>query len=1166
MVRSFASALVLGCALAAGLSPAAAVELWDDRVELHGFYETRLSFGMEDFDPSKDVDMYGWLHVLDLEAEFELAPDGWGPFDMVSAFARVEVKYDCVWNHACGLFESVNAFGNHPRKLPHRVQNARRQGIAASQLTFDDRPYWFGDRQRLASGLNYDTKPGQRRAQPIVYSYLTVGLFSASPGPDGVFGEMRDIRDDDPFSGLPGDDDAGLYLFERTHRCKAGTWRRKDSSRRGYQTRELPWSIDGCEIEPLGWKRDVADPFRDFATFGAAGDVNPVLLAIGDADGIPDATALPFRPGSENPAGRERNGKKWESQGVYLPNYRVRQEIRRGSFDAYDQDFSLNELQWNRGASQQGTKELRELYFDLELFESRLWLRAGKQTIVWGKTELFRNQDQWNPVDIAIGPLASLEEARIALWALRGVWSFYEVGPLHDVRAELVTLVDKFEPTDLGRCGEPYVPRAACDKTYGLWAHGEQGAGVAGEIRPEDPWDSSRGIEVGGRIEFRWERFSFALSDYWGYNDNAYQSILFEYSRNVDPLSGRPRHTDTTGACTGGDPLLEPACLAPGHPLGDVVEIHSINQSLFHWVCAGTVGVAPSVDPAACAFTLFNSPNNGGIGPFATVFSSIVAGQASGATRLNLVMGEPPLGNDPLISDALLAAFGPAGTNTLFYGMAPLISPAVPLVYDGVGDHPVVPAGAAATQFSSFTSEAQAALWGCGAFYQTNCDVQGFDLANAEANVLLQSFPWFEGTYFDASWDTADPNLPQPGTVDALLQGYGADVPPGKVGKKNGRIRPGDVTTGSVGARYENEGNGVDDDGDGRKRDLTILPGARLDATVVGPIVAALEAGGATVSPYVLRSLAQYDPAVDGSTGGRTHPFTGQLWSSEMAIASWNFLMLAAGLGAQDGAVARDVLDRSQPLAIGRCSLRQPQFCSFVSGLAAQSRNTSSSVRAGGNGMFGRRNFVWQSIGDIALRYQKRNILGFSMDFAEDTTKSSWGVEFTWVDDSLTADNSDYDGISTVDEYNLTLSVDRPTFINFLNANRTFLLNTQLFTSYLGNYRDGMIRDGPWTFLWLLSVSTGYFQDRFLVSAVTVWDVRSRSGAFLPNVQYRLTENFSITVGANVFTGRFSSRDMGINQFAAFDEDNLTDKIYVENGISPVRDLDGFFARIRYTF
>ena len=1170
MDRRCAWAFLVGSSLAGSVAPAAAIELFDERLELHGFYETRMSFGMEDFDPSKSVDMYGWLHVLDLEAEAELAPNGWGPFDMVSAFARVEVKYDCVWSHACGVFPSVDAFGNHPGNLPHRVQNARRQGIAASQVTLDDRAYWFGDRQRLTPGLYFDTESGQRRARPLTYAYTTVGLFSASPGPDGVLGEMSDIRDGDPLSGLPGDDDAGLYLFENTNRCKAGTWRRRDSSRRGYQTRELLWSIDGCDIEPLGWKHAVADPFRDFASSGGAGDVNPVLLAIGDADGIPDATALPFRPGSENPAGPEVNGKKWESQGVFLPNYRVRNEIRRGSFDSYDQNFTLNELQWNRGASQETWKELRELYFDVELFESRLWLRAGKQTIVWGKTEIFRNQDQWNPVDIAIGPLASLEEARIALWALRGVWSFYEVGPLQDVRAELVTLYDKFEPTDVGRCGEPYVPRLACDKSYGLWAHGEQGAGIAGEIRPEDPWHSAEGIEVGARVEFRWERFSFAVSDYWGYNDSPYQSLLFQYSRNVDPISGRPRHTEAQGPCTSGDPALEPDCLAPGHPLGDVVEIHSINQSMFHWVCAGTVGVAPSVDPAACAFTLFNSQSSPLGTTFANVFSSIASGTEAGAFRLNILLGETALtGGFPVIQPILLAQFGPGGTNTLFPYAGVTASPLVSLSYDGVNDNPVAGPPAATQRFTFYTTDAQEAIWGCGVFYQTDCnglgaELGGFDLANAEANVLLQSFPWFEGTYFDSSWDTTRMDLPQPGTVDALLEGHGADAPAGT--KRKGRIRPGDVTTGSVGARYEDDGNGVDDDGDGRKRDLFILPGARVDAAVVGPIVAALQAGGATVSPYVLRSLAQYDITQDGSTGGRSHPFTGQLWASEMAIASWNLLMLTAGLGAEDGAVSREVMDRNQPLAIGRCSMRQPQYCTFVSGLASQSRNTSSSIRAGGNGKFGRRNFVWQSIGDLALRYQKRNILGLSMDFAEDTTKSSWGVEFTWVDDSLTADNGEYDGLSKVDEYNLTLSVDRPTFINFLNANRTFLINTQLFTSYLADYREGMVRDGPWTFLWLLNASTGYFQDRFLVNAVAVLDVRSRSAAFLPNVQYRLTENFSITVGANVFTGGFSSRDMGINQFAAFDEDNLSDTVYVENGVSPVRDLDSFFARIRYTF
>jgi hypothetical protein len=1135
--------------------PAGAIDFWDGRIEVHGFYETRMSFGYEDFNSANGIDMYGWLQVLNLEAEADIAPDGWGPFDMVSAFARVEVKYDCVWNHACGVFESVDAFGNDPGNLPHRVQNTRRQGIAASQVTFDERPYWFGDRQRLAPGLFEDTEAGQRTARSIVYGYTSVGLFGSSPGPDGVLGDMRDIRDGDPFSGLPGDDDAGLYLFERTSSCKVGNWGRKDSSRRGYQSRELLWSIDGCEIEPLGFNRGVANPFADEANSAFGGDKNPVLVAIGDPDGIPNATALPFRPGAEfmalphNQIDRAGGQEPWHSQGLFVPNLAVRKAIRSGEFGDFDQNFSENELQWNRGASQQTLKELRELYFDVELFESRLWLRAGKQTIVWGKTEIFRNQDQWNPVDIAIGPLSSLEESRIALWALRGVWSFYEVGPLEDVRTELVVLYDQFEPTDIGRCGEPYVPRVACDKSFGLWVHGQNGTGIAGEIRPEDPWSSSSGIEVGGRLEFRWERFSFAFSDYWGYNDSAHASILFQYDRNVDPVSGRARHTDTRGPCQSGNPALEPDCLAPGNPLGGVVAIHSINQSMFAWVCAGTVGVAPTVDAAACAFTLFNSTNPISTNPafantrFMETFSQILAGSGAGRSRYGLIVGDSPPA-PPKIADALNQHFGPGGTisdNTLF-------APNTPLVALAPGNE---------TGLSAVLSPEQQAFYGCGPFYSTVCNEQGVDLANSEASVILQSFPWFEGTLFDSSWDTADASLPQPGTVDAVFNdgdGGGADAPFSK---------PGGLETGPAGTRYE------DIDGDGDK-ELVVLPGARFDPAAFADVLANAAANDITVDPYVLANLAQYDPTVDGTTtvaGNPTHhPFTGQLWSSKMAVSSWNFLMLAAGLGAADNAPSRGTLDRNQPLALGRCSYRQPQFCTFVSGLASQSRNTSASTRAGGNGRFGRRNFVWASVGDLALRYQKRNILGFSTDFAEDTTKSSWGVEFTHVNDSLSADNNEYDGFSHVDEFNLTLSVDRPTFINFLNANRTFFLNSQLFTSYIGDYRNGMIREGPWTFLWLLNANTGYYQDRFLVSAIVVFDLKSGSGGFLPTVQYRFTENFSITVGANVFAGGFSSRKMGVNQFSAFDEDNLKSTVYVENGISPVRDLDSFFTRIRYTF
>src|SRR4030095_857315 len=95
-------------------------------------------------------------------------------------------------------------------------------------------------------------------------------------------------------------------------------------------------------------------------------------------------------------------------------------------------------------------------------------------------------------------------------------------------------------------------------------------------------------------------------------------------------------------------------------------------------------------------------------------------------------------------------------------------------------------------------------------FYSTNCDVNGIDLANAEASVILQAFPWFEGTAFNTSWDTfaGGPGapgvaaLPQPGTVDALLQGVGVDVP-NKPGKNNTlvHIKAGDISEGSVASR-----------------------------------------------------------------------------------------------------------------------------------------------------------------------------------------------------------------------------------------------------------------------------------------------------------------------------------------------------------------------------
>ena len=156
-------------------------------------------------------------------------------------------------------------------------------------------------------------------------------------------------------------------------------------------------------------------------------------------------------------------------------------------------NFSETERAWNRGASQQRTKELKEAYVDLETLDHRLWMRLGLQNIVWGKTEVFRTTDQWNPQDLALSSLPTLEESRIALWSARAVYSLYDVGPLQDVRLEVAANLDKFEPADLGACGEPYAADSVCAITNAIATHSYLGVGIAGVDRPESPWkDASR--------------------------------------------------------------------------------------------------------------------------------------------------------------------------------------------------------------------------------------------------------------------------------------------------------------------------------------------------------------------------------------------------------------------------------------------------------------------------------------------------------------------------------------------------------------------------------------------------------------------------------------------------------------------------------------------------
>jgi hypothetical protein len=375
------------------------------------------------------------------------------------------------------------------------------------------------------------------------------------------------------------------------------------------------------------------------------------------------------------------------------------------------------------------------------MFESRLWVRAGKQSIVWGKTELFRTTDQFNPQDLALATLPRLEESRISLWSVRGVWSFFTVGPFEDVRLEVAANIDDFEPNDIGRCGEPYTPFPACNKTAGLFAHGVAGFGLAGEVRPPDALNAWEGVEAGARLEFRWQRFSFALTNFYGYEDLPWIDPVFQYERNVDPETGRPRRGNSRDGCDP-DGLFDGdvrGCLGPDD---DARRNHHANLSRFAVICGASVGFS-DIDPSVCAQSVFNSPE-----PFAlgSTVGELLGWFTAGSETAAFLVGNGLDGAGGGLPDPADRAAQPGPGRRARRGHRGDL----PLARQ----HPERRAGGAARL---------RALLGHELRHSRDGVFGGIDLLNADLSVLAQSWVGAPGTSGD--WDATDPTLVQPGTL-----------------------------------------------------------------------------------------------------------------------------------------------------------------------------------------------------------------------------------------------------------------------------------------------------------------------------------------------------------------------------------------------------------------
>ncbi len=299
----FAAAGVLAHAHAAR-----AVEMLDGRIQVHGFVEEQLR--VLDRGMSEEADLAQWYNVLNLELETDIAPNGWGPFDLISTYTRVEARYDCVYSRGCGTMRSVNTYGDRAKRLPGRLSDAKDQDYAGAIKTdsevpriADKRPAPFavlqvipnvrtGDPEFDATWIKQNNFTGydpNLAESPANRPFITiVRKREGFPGFDTLF----QTRGADAELGVNPDtgvnDDPANYTFEPVVDYLWALRSKKGPDGGTGQTMIMgPW-LPKQTIQTLGTLQDRANPFRGIlpptrnglATVGAQVPRSPVRRAV----------------------------------------------------------------------------------------------------------------------------------------------------------------------------------------------------------------------------------------------------------------------------------------------------------------------------------------------------------------------------------------------------------------------------------------------------------------------------------------------------------------------------------------------------------------------------------------------------------------------------------------------------------------------------------------------------------------------------------------------------------------------------------------------------------------------------------------------------------------------------------------------------------------------
>ncbi|MCU7872314.1 MAG: DUF1302 domain-containing protein [Candidatus Thiodiazotropha sp. (ex Lucinoma borealis)] len=160
------------------------------------------------------------------------------------------------------------------------------------------------------------------------------------------------------------------------------------------------------------------------------------------------------------------------------------------------------------------------------------------------------------------------------------------------------------------------------------------------------------------------------------------------------------------------------------------------------------------------------------------------------------------------------------------------------------------------------------------------------------------------------------------------------------------------------------------------------------------------------------------------------------------------------------------------------------------------------------------------------MHFPRVNLIGGSLDFYVDDIKSVFRVETSYTQGEEFANTLRPELYSDSDVFRYVVGWDRPTFIPFLNENRAFLLSAQLFGQYLVDHErekvngiEAGIPDWEINHIGTLLVKGWYKNDRVSPQVIFAHDFKAHATVIAPSVDWLISDNLRLTVGANVKVG-----------------------------------------------